>query len=90
LTERAGTARRAARRPKASRSCSCRRTASETDPMEQAMLYLKDDRFANRVFEGVADLTEAGRKAGDWLVGASGRSAKMTARSRAVISPCQI
>jgi len=54
------------------------------------MLYLKDDRFANRVFEGVADLTEAGRKARDWFLGAPGRSAKMTARSRAVISPCQI
>jgi len=58
--------------------------------MEQARLYRKDDHFANRVFEGVADWTEAGRKARDWLVGAPGRIAKMTARSRAVISPCQI
>jgi len=62
----------------------------ETDPMEQAVLCLKESLFASRVFEGVADLTEAGRKARGRLVGAHGRMVRMASRSRTVPSPCQI
>jgi len=56
----------------------------ETDPTERAVLCLKENRFANRMFEGVADLTESGRKARGRFVGAPGRIAKTTPRSWAV------
>jgi len=62
----------------------------ETDPTGQVIHFLKENRFANRVFEGVGDLTEAGRKARNWFVDAPGRIARMASRSRAVFSPCQI
>lgn len=56
----------------------------EAGPTEQAVLCLKDSRFANRVFEVVARLTEADRKARDWFAGAPGGIAKTMSRSWAV------
>ena len=56
----------------------------ELNPMEQIVLFLKSNRFANRVFKDVAALKDACRAAWHWLTGQPHVIGKMTRRSWAV------
>ncbi len=56
----------------------------QLNPMEQIVLFLKSNRFANRVFKDVAALKEACRTAWQWLTDQSDVITKTTRRSWAV------
>ncbi len=56
----------------------------ELNPMEQIILVLKSNRFANRVFKDVAALREACRTAWQWLIEQPDIITKTTRRSWAV------
>ena len=53
----------------------------ELNPMEQIVLFLKSNRFANRVFRDVAALKEACRAAWQWLTDQPDVITKTTRRS---------
>ncbi len=59
----------------------------ELNPMEQIVLFLKSNRFANRAFKDVAALKEACRTAWKWLTDQPGVIATMTQRRWAVAPP---
>ncbi len=54
----------------------------ELNPMEQIVLFLKSNRFANRVFKDAAALKEACRTAWRWLADQPGVITTMTHRNR--------
>ena len=56
----------------------------ELNPMEQIVLFLNSNRFANRVFKDVAALKEACRSAWQWLTDQPDVITKTTRRSWAV------
>ena len=60
----------------------------EPNPMEQIILFLKSNRFANRVFKDVAALKEACRSAWQWLIDRPDIITKTTRRNWAVAPSC--
>ena len=61
----------------------------ELNPMEQIILFLESNRFANRVFKDVAALKEACRTAWQWLTDQSDVITKTTRRKWAVAPSCR-
>ena len=60
----------------------------ELNPMEQIILFLKSNRFANRVFKDVAALKEACRTGWQWLTDQPDVITKTTRRNWAVAPSC--
>ena len=58
------------------------------NPMEKIILFLKSNRFANRVVKDVAALKEACWTAWQWLTGRAGIITETTRRSWAVAPSC--
>ena len=59
----------------------------ELNPMENVIQYLKQNRFANRVFKDVAEVREACRKGWDWLCDSPTEIASIVNRDWATTTP---
>ena len=60
----------------------------ELNPMEQIILFLKSNRFANRMFKDVAALREACRTGWQWLTDQPDVITSTTRRNWAVAPSC--